>query len=99
MFKSKLPDVVYTTAPPAPSLEDRLLSAQLLSSDARSAFLTAAMDLEETANELDTLALDTQNQLDRLVDIVTACGSSYSVSTSPTGVPSASRTAMPTRSW
>lgn len=55
-----------------PSLEDRLLEAQLLSKDARSQFLAAALDLESTANELDILAADTQKELDRLTDILTA---------------------------
>lgn len=54
---------------PEPSFADRLISAQLLSTDAKTAFIEAAEDLETTGDELDILAQDTQNEIDRLTGI------------------------------
>ena len=73
MFRSSTPtQVLNIAAPGKPGLADRLISAQLVSTDAKGSFLIAALDLENVASELDDLALETQNELDRLVGILDA---------------------------
>lgn len=72
MFKTKPLIVPVVATRGEPTFEQRLLSAQLLSNDARQQFLDAALDLEVTGNELDVLAQETQREIDRLVGILDA---------------------------
>jgi methyl-accepting chemotaxis protein len=54
-----------------PSLQDRLNGAFSLGAYARQQFVSAAFELEHSADELDDLATDVQEELDHLTNILT----------------------------
>lgn len=68
MFKKT--DTLPVAAPVEPSLSERLNGTLSIGAFARSQFLSAALDLEFAADELDIIAQDVQNELDRLVEVL-----------------------------
>lgn len=66
MFKPK--DSLPIAASVEPSLSERLNGTLAIGSYARSQFLGAALDLEFAADDLDIIAQDVQDELDRLVE-------------------------------
>lgn len=52
-----------------PTLQDRLNGAQAIAGQARSSFLIAAVDLENSARELDFVATETETEIDRLIEL------------------------------
>lgn len=69
MFGNK---ALIETAPYVPAPDERLAMASAVSGYARNQFLAAAFDLENAADQLDTLAFDVQGELDALTDVLTA---------------------------
>jgi len=66
MFKSK--DTLPIAESVEPSLSERLNGALAEGGFARAQFLSAALTLESAADDLDIIAQDVQNELDRLVE-------------------------------
>jgi hypothetical protein len=61
-----------TVAPiPAPTFEDRFNAASAVATFERNSFRSSADFLDTTADDLDILAQDIQNELDRLVELLT----------------------------
>lgn len=54
---------------PEPTVADRYNSASAVASEARNAFLVAALDLEDSARDLDAVLYDIESQIDELIEL------------------------------
>ena len=68
MFNKK--DILPIAEAVEPSLSERLNGSLAAGAFARSQFLSAALDLDYAADDLDIVAQDAQNELDRLVEVL-----------------------------
>lgn len=71
MFRTRTTvDIDTLLTPEEPSFEDRYNGAAAVAGFARLSFLNAADDLDETADNLASLATDVQDEIDRLNDLL-----------------------------